>query len=55
MHDAEYGAYYQRKVSEVRQHQHKRAIVLTARKLVWLVVRLLTTNQPYQVRRPASS
>jgi transposase len=55
MHDREYGAYYERKYREVRQHQHKRAIVLTARKLVRLVVRLLTSNQPYQVRRPASS
>lgn len=55
MHAAEYTAYYERKYREVRQHQHKRAIVLTARKLVRLVVRLLTSNQPYQVRRPASS
>jgi transposase len=55
MQDREYGAYYERKYREVRQHQHKRAIVLTARKLVRLVVRLLTSNQPYQVRRPASS
>jgi len=55
MHDAEYAAYYDRKYREVRQHQHKRAIVLTARKLVRLVVRLLTTNQPYQPRRPATS
>ncbi len=54
MHDREYGAYYERKYREVRQHQHKRAIVLTARKLVRLVVRLLTTNQPYQPRRPAN-
>jgi len=52
MRDAEYGAYYKRKYNEVRTHQHKRAIVLTARKLVRLVVRLLTTNQPYQPRRP---
>jgi len=50
--DAEYGAYYDRKYHEVRKHQHKRAIVLTARKLVRLVVRLLTTNQPFQPRRP---
>ena len=50
--DAEYGAYYDRKYHEVRKHQHKRAIVLTARKLVRLVVRLLTTNQPFQSRRP---
>ena len=32
------------------KHQHRRAVVLTARKLVRLVVRLLTTNQPYQPR-----
>jgi hypothetical protein len=51
VHDAEYQAYYQRKYDEVRQHQHQRAIVLTARKLVRLVVRLLTTNQPYRPRR----
>ena len=52
MRTAEYGAYYDRKYHEVRHHQHKRALVLTARKLVRLVVRLLTTNQPYQARRP---
>jgi len=51
MRDAEYRAYYERKFQEVRLHQHKRAIVLTARKLVRLVVRLLTTNQPYRPRR----
>jgi transposase len=50
-HEAEYAAYYDKKYHEVRQHQHKRAIVLTARKLVRLVVRLLTTHQPYQPRR----
>ncbi|MBU0491164.1 MAG: hypothetical protein KKA73_14695 [Chloroflexi bacterium] len=49
--DAEYTAYYNRKHDEVRKHQHKRALVLTARKLVRLVVRLLTTNQVYQPRR----
>jgi hypothetical protein len=47
----EYRAYYDRKFHEVRKHQHKRAIVLTARKLVRLVVRLLTTNEPYRPRR----
>ena len=51
LRNAEYAAYYDRKYHEVRKHQHKRAIVLTARKLVRLVVRLLTTNQPYQARR----
>jgi transposase len=51
MRDADYAAFYQRKYNEVRKHQHKRAIVLTARKLVRLVVRLLTTNQTYRPRR----
>ncbi len=51
MRDADYAAFYQRKHDEVRKHQHKRAIALTARKLVRLVVRLLTTNQPYRPRR----
>mgnify|MGYP005838030243 CR=1 FL=1 len=50
--DAEYRAFYERKYNEVRKHCHERAVVLTARKLVRLVVRLLTTNQPYQPRRP---
>jgi transposase len=52
LRDPEYAAYYDNKFHEVRKHQHKRAIVLTARKLVRLVVRLLTTNQPYRPRRP---
>jgi transposase len=51
MRNAEYRTFYERKYKEVRLHQHKRAVVLTARKLVRLVVRLLTTNQPYQPRR----
>jgi transposase len=51
MRDPEYTAFYDRKYHEVPKHQHKRAIVLTARKLVRLVVRLLTTNQPFQPRR----
>jgi len=48
--DSQYQAYYQRKFKEARTHRHKRALVLTARKLVRLVVRLLATNQPYQPR-----
>jgi hypothetical protein len=51
MHAAEYQGFYERKYAEVRKHQHKRAIVLTARKLVRLVVALLTTNEPYRPRR----
>jgi hypothetical protein len=56
MRDAVYAAYYQRKCQEVRKHQHRQAIVLTARKLVRLVVRLLTTNERYRPpRRPLAS
>jgi len=51
MCDPEYAAYYERKYREVQRHQHKRAMVLTGRKLVRLVVRLLTTHQPYRPRR----
>jgi transposase len=54
MHDAEYAAFYQKKYDEVRHHQHRRAIVLTARKLVRLVVRLLTTNEPFRARQVSS-
>lgn len=50
MHDAAYGVFYQRKYDEVPKHKHKRATVLTARKLVRLVVRLLTTNEPFRAR-----
>ena len=46
-HNLEYKAYYQRKFAEVPKHQHKRALVLTARKLVRLVFALLTKNQSY--------
>jgi transposase len=43
----EYKAFYRRKYDEVSKHQHKRALVLTARKLVRLVHALLTKNVPY--------
>jgi len=43
----EYKAYYWRKYNEVSKYQHKRALVLTARKLVRLVHALLTKNEPY--------
>jgi transposase len=47
MFNLEYKAYYWRKYQEVPKHQHKRALVLTARKLVRLVHALLTKNVPY--------
>ncbi len=43
----EYKTYYWRKHQEVSKYQHKRALVLTARKLVRLVFALLTKNTPY--------
>ena len=49
--DSEYRDYYQRKYQEAAKHKHKRAVVLTARKLVRLVVRLLANNQPFQARK----
>ena len=47
-HNPEFGAYYQKKYAEVTKHQHKRALVLTARKLVRLVDALLRTKRLYQ-------
>jgi transposase len=47
VHAEEYGAYYQRKYAEVAKHQHKRALVLTARKLIRLVYLLVTTDRMY--------
>lgn len=46
-HNLEYKAYYWRKYQEVSKYQHKRALVLTARKLVRLAHALLTKNLPY--------
>jgi hypothetical protein len=44
----EYQAYYARKYGETKKHQHKRALVLTARKSVGLFVGLLHRNEPYR-------
>src|SRR5690606_1362054 len=46
-HDSEFKEYYSKKYDEVPKHQHKRALVLTARKLVRLVDALLRKNQIY--------
>ncbi len=51
----EYKAYYWRKYNEVSKYQHKRALVLTARKLVRLVHALLTKNVPYVRPRTPNS
>jgi transposase len=47
LHDAEFMRYYQSKFKEVPKHQHRRALALTARKLVRLVYSLLYTNRQY--------
>jgi len=48
MHNDEYAAYYQSKYREATTHHHKRACVLSARKLVRLVHTLLRKGQLYQ-------
>ena len=46
--DSEFRRYYDLKFKEVNQFQHKRALALTARKLVRLVFRLLKDNRLYK-------
>lgn len=45
--DSEFRHYYDLKFNEVNKYQHKRALALTARKLVRLVFRLLKDNRLY--------
>lgn len=45
---SEFRRYYGLKFKEVNKHQHKRALALTARKLVRLVFRLLKDNRLYK-------
>lgn len=52
VHCPEYAAYYRAKVAQSTKHAHKRALVLTARKLVRLVDALLRTDTLY--RPPAA-
>jgi transposase len=47
MHNEPYRQFYERKFKETPKHPHKRATVLTARKLVRLVYALLRSNQLY--------
>jgi len=47
-HDLEYHQFYARKFSESKIHHHRRALVLTARKLVRMVDALLRSNQLYK-------
>lgn len=45
--DTEFRRYYDLKFKEVNKYQHKRALALTARKLVRLIFRLLKDNRLY--------
>lgn len=54
-HVPEYQTYYAKKYSEVPKHQHKRALVLTARKLVRLVDALLRNHQVYTPKRSVNT
>lgn len=49
-HDPVFADYYAKKKAEPKQYAHKRALALTARKLVRLVYHLLETNQLYQMK-----
>ena len=50
-HCSEFAAYYQKKYAEVKTHQHKRALALTARKFIRLIFGLLANNQLYSSNR----
>ena len=47
MHSEYYRSYYTKKYNEANKHEHRRALVLTARKLVRLVYSLLKHGRPY--------
>lgn len=50
-HEPDYRAFYNKKYHEVQKHQHKRALVLTARKLVRLIDALLRNDQIYAPKK----
>jgi transposase len=50
----EYKAYYQKKYNESSTHKHKRALALTARKLVRLIFALLSKSQLYSNKKVES-
>ena len=50
-HEQSYRAFYKRNYNEVSRHQHKRALVLTARKLVRLIWALLSRGEIYQHKK----
>lgn len=54
-HIAEYAAFYHKKYDEVKTHQHKRALALTARKFIRLIFGLLANHQLYSPSRVSQS
>lgn len=50
-HDPVFGEYYQRKYKKVKHTPSKRALVLTARKLIRVIYFLLKNHQIYQEKR----
>lgn len=50
----EYAAYYQKKRNEVTKHQHKRALVLTARKATRMIFALLHKGQMRRLEEEAA-
>jgi transposase len=50
-HVTEYAAFYHKKYDEVKTHQHKRALALTARKFIRLIFGLLANHQLYSPSR----
>jgi transposase len=53
LYQTDYAAYYRRKFSQARHHQHKRALILTARKAVRLVFALLHKGQRSSLKEAA--
>jgi len=53
VHNEIFKTYYKKKYDEVPKYRHKRAIVLTARKLIRLLFALLTKKQLYDTSLPA--
>lgn len=54
-HQTEYADYYWKKYREVTKHQHKRALILTARKAVRLVFALLHKGQMRRLEEAAAA
>lgn len=48
LHCPEFGSYYQKKFREATRHHHRRALTLTARKLVRLIDSMLRSGQIYR-------